>query len=84
MTMAEAKSIETTLIKISVRTLWFIASGLVIAVVYATMCYNDIMSSQAALLQAIKDQGKDTQFEIKDIRKDVYNLDQRLVKIEKP
>jgi len=70
----EQKSIETTIIKISVRQAWLIGVSLVFGAFYSTMLYNDIMNGQRDILNAINSRKIEVNYELENIRKDVIEL----------
>jgi hypothetical protein len=82
MTMSELKSIETTLIKISVRTFYYVIAGVAVMVWMLAMVYYDLMASQKQLLVELKKSSQDVEYRIKDIAKDVSSLDHRIVLLE--
>jgi hypothetical protein len=89
MTMTEVKSIEETLIKISLKTLYFIGGSLVIATFVAVMLYRDIMKGQDDILAEVKKNATERMYEVKDIRrdseiqrKDIQDIDDRVARLE--
>lgn len=88
--MAELKSVEQTLIKISLKTLYFIGGSLVMATFFAVMLYNDIMKGQEAILTEVKKNAIEREYEIQVlekedelIRKDIKAIDSRIAQMEK-
>lgn len=90
MTMAEVKSIEETLIKISLKQLWFLVTFLIGGTVFAVMLYASIMQGQEAILAEVKKNAVERNYQIMDIRKDVESVkkdiaafDNRIARMEK-
>jgi len=70
----EQKSIETTIIKISVRQAWLIGVSLVFGAFWSTMLYNDIMNGQKDILNAINSRTIEVDYELDNIKKDVIEF----------
>lgn len=71
MTMPEAKSIEEQLIKISLRTLFAILTGVIVGVGTAVSMYSNLVLTQERILNEIMKTRKDFEYQIQDIRNDV-------------
>lgn len=82
MTMNDVRSIEETLIKVSVRTLYFIGAALVVGTCFAVMLYASLVQGQEMILAEVKKNALERQYQILDIRKDVTSLDKRVAKLE--
>ena len=83
MTMAEVKSIEETLIKISVKTLYFIGAALVGSTFFVVILYTNIIASQEMILNEVKKNAVEQNWQIQDVRKDISNIDGRITRLEK-
>lgn len=83
MTMPEAKSIEQQLVKISVRTLWFIVASVVVGVWVGAMFYSELKLTQQQILNEVTKTRLDFNYQIKDIQKDIQIHESRINQLEK-
>lgn len=89
MTMAELKSVEETLIKISLKTLYFIGAALVGSTFFAVVLYKDIISGQEAILNEVKKNAVERNWQVQDLRredefikKNISAIESRVARIE--
>lgn len=80
--MTEAKSIENTLIKISVRTAWYISAAVIAGSVLATLFYVDLRDGQKEVVNMIKLQNQSIDFQLQNVKKDITGITDRIVKLE--
>lgn len=82
MTMSEAKSIETTLIKISVRSLWYLIGALLLGSGYAFTLYSDLKDTNTQIINRLERMEQATQYRIETNEKDIARIDVRVTKLE--
>lgn len=82
MTQEKSKSVEETLIKISLRQLWFLVVFLVGSSAFAVLLYADIMSSQKDILAEVKKNATERNYIFESVNKELGNHELRIVKLE--
>jgi len=81
--MTDQKSIEQALIKISLRSLYFLASALIVCTAFAVMLYGNIMDGQKDIIVEVRKNAAERVYQIEGLRKDLNGLENRVIKLEK-
>lgn len=82
MTTHEIASVEETLIKISLKSLYFAGTSLVAGAVFAVLLYSNIMQGQIDIMTEVKRNAIERRYQIQDLSKDIKNINDRVLKLE--